>query len=682
MKKIIRKLTLLVTMVMILMLNMTVSFGAGVTLNRATSMASYCTMLAHTDNINEKSDQHGKLVFKLGSQYAYCIEPNVNVSAKKSYSQTSDSVDDILNRVQSANRKHRANGTTIAQKKQLIGEVLSLIPGSVKANNQNEHIEWLVGQILIWEIVTEERDASFHKLDLTVAGAKGYKSIVKMKSKALQNTFDAHYDNLARTIESFHDIPSIASQSPESAPLYDITRRVEDSQDYELTLEDSLNLISRYELTSENCQTFVNGHTLTIRTQNAENALIKGVSTYAKQNTPVFWNDSGDGQRIVTVGHTIASDLSIYLRVSLKKGSLRIVKTSKAEEVGVKDAIFEVTDPFGHQSSYTTDANGIIRMDNLFLGEYSIEEIQAPDGFLINKDTFKATVNADAMTEIQVSEDEPKGTIMLKKSIEKSLTNENAGEADLTGVTYTLFAKEKIMDGTKTKIIYEKDKEVVSAVTNEKGEILFKDLPLGHYYIKETKTNESLALNEDMIDVDLDYQNQNTPLVEAKVETADRPKMQKVRIFKVSTEDLEKRLDGARFIIKSKEDVEKVGFEEAPVLYEGVTKDGFAESGYLPYGHYVFKEVEAPQGYQLSSMIVDFEINEDDPDHPLLITFSNAPIQNPIVITTQGDEYVPEVKVKAKAVKKGVATGDATSIALFAVLAFVSCLGIYKFKKN
>ena len=100
--------------------------------------------------------------------------------------------------------------------------------------------------------------------------------------------------------------------------------------------------------------------------------------------------------------------------------------------------------------------------------------------------------------------------------------------------------------------------------------------------------------------------------------TTDKVKEFKISFFKQSTGSNNEKYDGlngAVFQVKLKSDVDKYGWEKAPVQDEVTTvtkngKKGYVETKYLPYSTYVVKEIKAPKGYRL--LLDSFTVSFDD----------------------------------------------------------------------
>lgn len=284
-----------------------------------------------------------------------------------------------------------------------------------------------------------------------------------------------------------------------------------------------------------------------------------------------------------------------------------------------------------HKSFFTDSQGYLILPKNLEIGHYRIEEVTAPDGYVVNKNYVEITVDSDTAYEvdgvsgdviIEVSyEDQPvKGNLIVYKKGEMLSGFENDfiyKEQYLSGAEFEVRAAEDICtpdhqkdaDGNRI-VLYAKDTLVTTITTGESGKAVAKDLPLGKYYVVETKAPEGFVLNPEPVKVALTYQDQDTPIVEAEAIVGnDR---QKVSIS-VEKQDAEngRVLSGAVFGIYNKKDIQANGkvLVKADTLLQEMTSDenGMATCTLdLPFGEYYVKELKVPEGFVSSDEVLEF----------------------------------------------------------------------------
>ena len=311
----------------------------------------------------------------------------------------------------------------------------------------------------------------------------------------------------------------------------------------------------------------------------------------------------------------VSDPMQVAFKVKVNKfGKLELTKYNEDKSAIVEETSYRITGPKAYDQIHTTDSTGKIKLDRLPVGDYKAVETQAGTGYLINTTEFGFTIKSEETTIVDPTNIEPTGKIELTKSIDTSKTNNLLGDAFIKDNFYELYAKEIITNKAGTKVFYEKDKLVATQSTDNNGRITFDDLPLGNYYIKEKSSNDSLVLNKDIINVNIEYQGQTVSKVIETKDTSNRVNMQKIQVFKSGEKDgisgIVKGLQGCEFTFKLKSEVDHVGWNNATTYAKVTTdQDGIANTNYLPYGQYLVKETVTPEDYITAP---DFTISVTD----------------------------------------------------------------------
>ena len=261
-----------------------------------------------------------------------------------------------------------------------------------------------------------------------------------------------------------------------------------------------------------------------------------------------YYNGKNQSVGVFKVG----DPLTVNIKVNVNKfGKLELIKYNEDKSGTVSNTTYLITGPNGFSQTHTTDANGKIQLDKLPIGEYKAVETHAGTGYLIDTTEFGFTIKPNETTTVNPTNIEPKGKIELNKQIDATNTNGLTGDANLKDITFGLYAKEKIVNKAGTKTFYEKNELVSQGKTNSDGKIIWDDLPLGNYYIKELNSNNSLVLNNQTIDIVLEYQGQTVKQVIKFKKVTNRVNMQKIQVFKSGEKDgisgIVKGLQGAEF---------------------------------------------------------------------------------------------------------------------------------------
>ena len=208
-------------------------------------------------------------------------------------------------------------------------------------------------------------------------------------------------------------------------------------------------------------------------------------------------------------------------------------------------------------------------------------------------------------------------------------------------------------DGLDT-VYHKAGDKVATIVTNDKGIARVDDLPLGKYYLVETKTIDGFVLDDTPIEADLSYIDQNTKVVFAGMDVTNERQKVQITVTKTDSETKE-ALEGAVFGLFAKEDIVnkdgKVIVKADTQIERTVTgKDGKAAfTSDLPLGQYYVKEIEAPKGYVKSDKIFDVDASYQGDKVKVIefdAAFENAPIKVEISKTDiTGEKELPGAKL-------------------------------------
>ena len=176
----------------------------------------------------------------------------------------------------------------------------------------------------------------------------------------------------------------------------------------------------------------------------------------------------------------------------------------------------------------------------------------------------------------------------------------------LAGVTFDVYAKEDIVSADGLDTVYHKaGDKVATIVTNDKGIARIDDLPLGKYYLVETKTIDGFVLDDTPIEADLSYIDQNTKVVFAGMDVTNERQKVQITVTKTDSETKE-ALGGAVFGLFAKEDIvnkdgkvkmaEVIGVSEAQLRFVTNTASGMGlikcGSVVIPFDNQISKDTD------------------------------------------------------------------------------------------
>lgn len=243
---------------------------------------------------------------------------------------------------------------------------------------------------------------------------------------------------------------------------------------------------------------------------------------------------------------------------------------------------------------------------DLYEGKYQLVETKAPDGYVIPDELAKGVdvdITGDqTLTLPTITEPVYRRTVSVAK------TDGNFGNP-IAGITYALYRE----DGTELA----KD-----LVTDKNGQVNVPfSLPVGHYYIQETKTLPPYRPNTDKHAFEVKQTDQTQTASSLATENKQQPIRVNVTNYQVKTLNVQKVdrnyaahvLPGAIFRLTN-----SAGYSRDITTDE----NGLASFGDLLLGSYSLTEVKAPAGYRLDKTV-----------HA--ITLSSAITPTPITIDKQ-----------------------------------------------
>lgn len=542
---------------------------------------------------------------RVNGQQGYCVEPYTHLDAYATYDQTA----------------YNAVGLTEEQAAtvQLISYYGFGYPGRTDPGYEQ------VTQTAIWRYLGAD------KYVISTLSSQNYMA-TRSQVLALVDQIMADVNNFS--IKPSFDSTSITLKAGETYTFTDTNNVLEG---YNVVSTDGIEVISK------------NGNTLVIKaTQNSnDNSTIKferDMSKNAKaQSTPMyFYNSNSQNLMIASAGDPRKSFIDIKVQ---KTGFLDISKVNENDDL-IDGSQFKIVGA-NYDQTFTLE-NGRLNVE-LDLGDYTVQEVYSPTGYLIDSKVYNVTINAGETSYISNNgtntfvNAEPTGTITLKK------TNTN-GDV-VSGAEYGLYAKTPIRNKAGTRTYANANALVNSGVTDSNGVITFTNLVLADYYIKEIKAPDGYLLDENIYEVTLAYADEVTNIITANVKSVEKEPTGTLTGLKVDREtgnvsQGDAVLGGATYGLIAVEDNYNTN---GTVLYNK-TGDIIARTvtdsngvmktiTNIPMGKYILKELNPSTGYLL-----------DTTEYPVNITYEG---QNVSIISRSVTSYEDVIKGKLKIFKTG-----------------------------
>lgn len=318
-------------------------------------------------------------------------------------------------------------------------------------------------QLLIWETVVGERDADFNKV-----GTGGKSAIVEQISTnhPLYSRIIGYYNSIAASVQRHSKVPSFFSKSAGKAQNIELAW---DGEKYTATLTDTNNVLSDYLFSASvpGIRFSVNGNKLTITadTAPADTVTITAEKRNSQRRGVITWTDgvygpNGKLQDTVTYAQTVSDPVKGYLNIKVSYGSAKIIKTS--EDGKVEGISFTITGN-GVNKTVTTGAGGVIQIDNLAPGVYTVTE-QSYDKYE-PQEVRRVTVVSGQVATVNFNNTLKRGTLIVTKTSEDGLNE---------GVKFYLY-------GTSLSGLAVDE----YAVTENTGKAVFSDVLIGTGYTLE-----------------------------------------------------------------------------------------------------------------------------------------------------------------------------------------------------
>ncbi|MBK5456879.1 choice-of-anchor A family protein [Bacillus sp. TH23] len=278
-----------------------------------------------------------------------------------------------------------------------------------------------------------------------------------------------------------------------------------------------------------------------------------------------------DGEKVVDVKVTNSKSL----------GQFEIVKVDANDKTKLlSDAEFEVYKDSKKVEMLRTDKTGKVISGKLEPGKYTLKETKAPKGYKLLKEEIEVVVEANKVVQVQVENAKELGSLqVIKKDAESG----------------------KVLEGAEFRLKNENGQVVGEAkTTNKDGVVTFENLVPGKYTLEETKEPEGYKAVE--LKVEVNVVANEVVKQEVLNEKVKEKITGQVEITKIDANDTEKKLESAVF------EILKDGIKIDTLTSD---KNGKATSKKLEPGDYVLKEVQAPEGYNLSDKGIEFTISNE-----------------------------------------------------------------------
>lgn len=311
------------------------------------------------------------------------------------------------------------------------------------------------------------------------------------------------------------------------------------------------------------------------------------------QEEGIVWKGIYKEDKLIVSPITVVKmDASTGKKIPIKGVEFRLLDADKKPITMTTHYPSEVV-----HKTFKTDENGQFTFpEKLKYGVYYLEEVNAPEGYL-KGELLQFEVKEGAVWNQPLVVKYFDKNAMGKIQIEKI---DAERKEKLSGAVFEVRASENIVTPDQTVRI-KKGEVAETLIVGEDGTALSKELYIGKYEIQETKQPDGYVLDPKCYEVEIKYQDQNTPVVLTEISIPNEPT--KVRLVK-SEKGSETPLSGVTFHFWKKGEEN----EKREVTTE---KDGTILLEQLLPGTYCFQEIRTLPGYILDPAVYEVVVEAD-----------------------------------------------------------------------
>lgn len=311
------------------------------------------------------------------------------------------------------------------------------------------------------------------------------------------------------------------------------------------------------------------------------------------QEEGIVWKGIYKEDKLIVSPITVVKmDASTGKKIPIKGVEFRLLDADKKPITMTTHYPSEVV-----HKTFKTDENGQFTFpEKLKYGVYYLEEVNAPEGYL-KGELLQFEVKEGAVWNqplvVKYFDKNAMGKIQIEKIDAET-------KEKLSGAVFEVRASENIVTPDQTVRI-KKGEVAETLIVGEDGTALSKELYIGKYEIQETKQPDGYVLDPKCYEVEIKYQDQNTPVVLTEISIPNEPT--KVRLVK-SEKGSEPPLSGVTFHFWKKGEEN----EKREVTTE---KDGTILLEQLLPGTYCFQEIRTLPGYILDPAVYEVVVEAD-----------------------------------------------------------------------
>ena len=293
-------------------------------------------------------------------------------------------------------------------------------------------------------------------------------------------------------------------------------------------------------------------------------------------------------------------------------GGLQIIKSDKDSGKRIAGVKFEIRKMNGEIiGTYTTDSDGVIYLPEAESGWYTVTELEAASGYLLDTTPHRIEVKDGQTATLEIT-NRKACSILIHK------IDANTGDG-IYGVTF---------------VIYDSGRNPIMEVTTDQDGYAYvdKELTAGKYYIRELEAADGYILDKQYKTVYVEAGKTST------IEWENTAVTGQIQITKYAAES--NAITGQAGGVTLKGATFEIVRERSGKVVDYITTDarGVAASKPLPLGRYLIREVSAPAYYQVSAET--FDVTLEYAGQIIKLAAYNKPAELGVTLTKTGIKEV------------------------------------------
>ncbi len=501
-------------------------------------------------------------VFTVNKQIVFCLDPYIPLSPSVS---ASDYQNNTFSKL--SEKQQRA-----------IQKIAELALSNYQKTNNMDYL--FAGQILIYQQIDPQ---AFN---------------LHLNDSINRTPIQLEINQLADQLQHFDDIPSFMGRN--TAKKHTLKWN-SNKKEYEIYLTDTNNALNRFKQYGKHgVYTIekINNKTIRISTKN-HNA---GLSPIIKERFDLISEQKSyfyqGGQSVI---NTNAPPVLMQMQVDIKPatGNGRLIKVTDDNQplAGVEFGLFKDVNTTNLVKTALSNQEGEVQFNNLIPGQYYLQEISTPPGYISNQKVYPVTISPNQTTTWQtIINYRIKGQVELIKSGSYNNVINGQENPKLSGAEFTIFDKN--------------NQEVAKLITAENGYAKSPKINYGNYTLVETKAPDGYVIDSTIYEFSITKHNQivkinnGQPIINEGI-SGNAVGQKKLDYNQtINADDQENDLTAIEYTV----------FTEHNQQLETIHPDasGIWQTSKLKAGNYYVKETKTLPNFILDETKYQFTISEDN----------------------------------------------------------------------